>query len=164
MPRFTRTAVLGALGAAFLSSAAAAAPHSIAETIDAAIGESTFNRLWEAASVVGVLETLDAEGPFTLFAPTDEAFAALPAGELQRLMAPDNRDALAALLRSHVVPGALSAADIAGLGGALSGLDGSSLPVEADDGVRVAGAGVVAADIPASNGVVHVIDRVILGN
>lgn len=162
MLRLSRTALLGALGAAVLSSAAVAAPHSIAETIDAAIGETTFNRLWEAASAAGLLDALDGEGPFTLLAPTDAAFAALPEGELARLMEPGNRDELAAILRGHVVPGALRAEEIAGLGGPLTGLDGAELSVAVDDEVRVAGTGIVAADIPATNGVIHAIDRVIL--
>jgi uncharacterized surface protein with fasciclin (FAS1) repeats len=102
---------------------------------------------------------LEGEGPFTVFAPTDDAFAALPAGALEGLLA--NPDELAKVLTLHVVSGEALAADVVKLNEVVT-VEGSTLAIDTTDGVSVGGAKVVAADVDASNGVIHVIDRVIL--
>ena len=117
---------------------------------------STLITALDAASLTSVLE---GEGPFTVFAPTDEAFAALPAGALEGLLA--NPDELAKVLTLHVVSGESLAADVVQLNEVVT-VEGSALAIDTTDGVSVGGAKVVAADVDASNGVIHVIDRVIL--
>jgi uncharacterized surface protein with fasciclin (FAS1) repeats len=111
-----------------------------------------------------LVDTLKGEGPFTVFAPTDEAFANLPAGTLDSLLKPENRDQLTAILTYHVVPGKVMAADVVGLSEAGT-VNGQAIDIEVDgDTVKIDGASVVATDIAASNGVIHVIDAVILPN
>jgi uncharacterized surface protein with fasciclin (FAS1) repeats len=117
---------------------------------------STLLTALDAASLTAVLE---GDGPFTVFAPTDEAFAALPAGALEGLLA--DPDQLAKVLTLHVVSGESNAADVVQLTEVVT-VEGSALMIDTTDGVSVGGAKVVAADVPASNGVIHVIDRVIL--
>jgi uncharacterized surface protein with fasciclin (FAS1) repeats len=109
-------------------------------------------------------ETLKGPGPFTVFAPTDEAFAALPAGAVTDLLKPENKAKLAAILTYHVVPGKVTSADIAGKAMDVKTVQGSSLKVDAMQGVTVDEAKVVTADVMASNGVIHVIDKVVMPN
>ena len=99
---------------------------------------------------------------FTVFAPTDEAFAALPEGTVENLLKPENKDQLIAVLTYHVVPGKIMSSDIAGTATMVESVQGSELDVNATDGVTVDGATVVTADIETDNGVIHVIDRVVL--
>ena len=109
----------------------------------------------------GLVETLQGEGPFTVFAPTNEAFAALPAGLVDKLLLPENKDVLVKILTYHVVSGAIMAADVTA--GDVASVEGGNIAVTTNDGgVQVNGANVVTADIVASNGVIHVIDAVIL--
>jgi transforming growth factor-beta-induced protein len=109
-----------------------------------------------------LVETLKGEGPFTVFAPTDEAFAKLPAGTLENLLKPENKETLTAILTYHVVPGKVMAADVVGLESATT-VNGKDLSIKVEgDTVMVDGATVVQTDIECSNGVIHVIDAVVL--
>ena len=119
-----------------------------------------FSTLVAALQAAGLVETLQGDGPFTVFAPTDDAFAALPKGVLDALLLPENKDTLAAILTYHVVPGAVMAADVTD--GKVATVEGSDVTLSTKDGVTVNGAKVIQADIEGSNGVIHVIDEVIL--
>jgi len=139
-----------------VSSHAADAPKDI---VDTAVAAGSFNTLATALKAAGLVETLKGPGPFTVFAPTDEAFAKLPAGALDALL--KDKAKLTAVLTYHVVPGKVMAADAAKLTSAKT-VQGQSLKVDATSGVKVDGAQVVKADIVASNGVIHVIDAVVM--
>ncbi len=133
------------------------------DIVDTAVGAGTFTTLVAAVQAAGLEETLRGEGPFTVFAPTDDAFAALPEGTVESLLEPENQDQLVAVLTYHVVPGEVMAADAAGATVELATVEGSNVTVDGTgDGVTVNGANVVAADVAADNGVIHVIDAVIL--
>ena len=132
------------------------------DIVDTAIAAGQFETLVAAGQAAGLVEVLKGDGPFTVFAPTDEAFAALPAGTVENLLKPENKDQLAAVLTYHVVPGKIMSADIAGKTAEVTTVQGSDLSVNATDGVMVDNATVVAADIEADNGVIHVIDQVVL--
>ena len=127
-----------------------------------AVASSTegFSTLVAALTAGGLVETLQGAGPFTVFAPTDAAFAALPAGLLDKLLLPENKDVLVSILTYHVVPGMVMSADI--MAGDVATVEGSSVKLETSYGVKVNGANVTAADVAASNGVIHVIDAVIV--
>ena len=127
--------------------------------VDIAVGAGTFETLVTALKAADLVGTLQGDGPFTVFAPTDEAFAALPEGALESLLA--NPDQLAQVLTLHVVAGRAVASDVVELDSVTS-LQGSELAVDTTSGVSISGANVVQADIDASNGVIHVIDKVIL--
>ena len=115
-----------------------------------------------AASAAGLADTLANGGPFTVFAPTDEAFAKLPEGTVENLLKPENRDQLVAVLTYHVVPGKVMAADVVKLDKAET-VHGQSVMIKVvDGGVQVDNANVIATDVKATNGVIHVIDTVIL--
>lgn len=134
---------------------------SEADIVDTAVGAGTFNALVQAVQAADLVDTLKGEGPFTVFAPTDEAFAALPEGTVENLLKPENRDQLVAVLTYHVVPGKVMSTDLKDDMKAPT-VQGSSVTIDLDNGVTVDGANVVAADIETSNGVIHVIDAVIL--
>jgi uncharacterized surface protein with fasciclin (FAS1) repeats len=147
------------LGLALSATAVHAADKDI---IAVATEAGTFNTLAAALGAAGLVETLQGEGPFTVFAPTDEAFAKLPAGTVEELLKPENKDKLTAILTYHVVPGKVMAADAMGLSEAKT-VNGAMVEIKTADGkVMIGGATVTAADIEASNGVIHVIDAVIL--
>lgn len=130
------------------------------DIVDTAIAAGNFNTLVTAVQAAGLVETLKGEGPFTVFAPTDEAFAAIPAADLEALLA--DKAALTRVLTYHVVAGKVLAADVVGLDSAVT-VEGSSITIDVSDaGVKVDGANVIATDIMTSNGVIHVIDAVIL--
>jgi uncharacterized surface protein with fasciclin (FAS1) repeats len=130
--------------------------------VDVAAGNSKFTRLLRAVKAADLAGALSGEGPFTVFAPTDEAFAKLPPGTLDGLLKPDNKAKLADLLKLHVLSGKVMAADVAGKKSTPASLQGEALQVDGTDGVHVNGAKVVIADIAASNGVIHAIDAVIM--
>ena len=140
------------------------------ETTEAAAGDDIvtiasttegFSTLVAALEAADLVTTLQGDGPFTVFAPTDDAFAALPAGILDKLLQPENVEVLAAILTYHVVSGAVYSADI--MDGDVATVEGSTVAlVVSDTGVTVNGANVTTADIAASNGVIHVIDQVII--
>lgn len=135
-----------------------------ADVVDTAVSAGKFKTLVAAVQAAGLVDTLKGDGPFTVFAPTDEAFAKLPAGTVENLLKPENRDQLVAILTYHVVPGKVMAGDLAGKKQAVRTVQGSKLMVEAWNGVRVDDARVISADVQASNGVIHVIDSVVLPN
>ena len=136
--------------------------HSKSQDIVATAAEAgQFNTLAAALKAAGLVEVLQGDGPFTVFAPTDEAFAALPEGTLEKLLLPENKDKLVQILTYHVVPGQVMSGDLES--GMVKTVEGSKVKIKVSDaGVKVGKAKVVKADVPASNGVIHVIDTVIL--
>lgn len=133
-----------------------------ADIVDTAVSAGSFNTLVAAVQAAGLVDTLKGKGPYTVFAPTDEAFAALPEGTVETLLLPENKDQLVAVLTYHVVPAKVMSSDIAGKRANVLTVQGNRLSVNAKNGVKVDGANVVQADIEASNGVIHVIDAVLL--
>ena len=162
--------VLGACGSddeATEDTAAEVTEDTMAEeTMDAgdivavASGNPDFSTLVAAIQAAGLVETLQGDGPFTVFAPTNAAFEALPAGLLEKLLLPENVAALTAILTYHVVPGKVMSTDVTA--GDVASVEGSTIAITTDGGVKVNGANVVAVDVAASNGVIHVIDAVIV--
>ena len=132
------------------------------DIVDTAVSAGQFNTLVAAVEAADLVATLKGDGPFTVFAPTDEAFAALPEGTVESLLKPENKDELIAVLTYHVVAGKIMSSDIAGKQTMVESVQGSELDVNATNGVTVDGATVVTADIETDNGVIHVIDRVVL--
>lgn len=130
-----------------------------ADIVDTAVAAGNFETLVTAVQAAGLVDTLKGEGPFTLFAPTDEAFAKIPQADLDALLA--DKEKLTEVLTYHVVSGKVMAADVAGMTSAET-VQGSSLTIDASDGVKVDNATVTATDIKASNGVIHVIDTVLM--
>ena len=131
------------------------------DIVDTAVEAGTFQTLVAAVQAAGLVETLKGDGPFTVFAPTDEAFAALPEGTVEDLLKPENIDQLTAILTYHVVPGKVMSTDLTDDMEAAT-VQGATVTIDLDNGVMVEEANVVAADIETSNGVIHVIDQVIL--
>ena len=138
----------------------AAEETTVGTIVDVASGAGNFNTLVAAVKAADLVETLSGTGPFTVFAPTDEAFAALPAGVLDALLLPENKEILVKILTYHVVSGMVMAADITD--GDVATVEGSNVMLVTTSGVKVNDANVVSADVPASNGVIHAIDAVIL--
>ncbi len=132
------------------------------DIVEVAQSAGSFDTLVAAVSAADLVETLQSEGPFTVFAPTDEAFAALPEGTVETLLQPENKDQLTAILTYHVLPGRVMAADVAGQRLRPATVNGQTLRVDGRNGVKVNDATVTAADVAASNGVIHVIDKVLL--
>lgn len=131
--------------------------------VDVAAGNPDFSTLVAAINAAGLGETLAGEGPYTVFAPTNEAFAALPEGTLDTLLLPENKDQLVSILTYHVVPGRVMSSDLAGTTAEPATVNGATVMIDATgDSVMVGDATVTTADIEASNGVIHVIDQVIL--
>ena len=146
----------------FLStSALMAGSHEKKDIVDTAVEAGSFETLVAAVQAADLVETLKGEGPFTVFAPTDEAFAALPEGTVENLLMPENKDQLVAILTYHVVPGKVMSTDLTDDMEAET-VQGSTVTIDLDNGVMVENATVTTADIEASNGVIHVIDTVIL--
>lgn len=128
--------------------------------VDIAASADSFKTLTAALKAADLVTVLEGEGPFTVFAPTDEAFAALPKGRLEELLKPENKEKLIEILTYHVVPGAVMSTDLKA--GQVATVEGSEVTIELGESVKVDDAQVVKADIQASNGVIHVIDQVIL--
>jgi uncharacterized surface protein with fasciclin (FAS1) repeats len=141
-----------------------ALPATAQDIVDTAVSAGQFDTLVAAVTAADLVDTLKGDGPYTVFAPTDEAFAALPVGTLDNLLKPENKDQLAAILTYHVIPGKIMSADIAGQVSDVETVNGATLAVNATHGVTVNGANVVSADIETSNGVIHVIDAVVIPN
>ncbi|MGV6805779.1 MAG: fasciclin domain-containing protein [Ruegeria sp.] len=133
-----------------------------ADIVDTAVSAGSFNTLVAAVQAAGLVDTLKGKGPYTVFAPTDEAFAALPEGTVETLLLPENKDQLVAILTYHVVPAKVMSGDIAGKRAKVLTVQGDRLSVNAKNGVKVDNANVVQADIEASNGVIHVVDTVLI--
>jgi len=132
------------------------------DIVDTAVAAGSFNTLVAAVQAAGLVETLKSDGPFTVFAPTDDAFAKLPDGTVEMLLMPENKDKLVAVLTYHVLSGKVMSGDIAGKRVAPETVQGRPIAVDATNGVMVNDARVVTADVEASNGVIHVIDKVLL--
>jgi uncharacterized surface protein with fasciclin (FAS1) repeats len=144
-----------------VASFAGAKDPATKDIVDVAASAGSFNTLVAAVKAAGLVETLKGEGPFTVFAPTDEAFAALPEGTVENLLKPENKDQLVAILTYHVLAGKVMAADVKTMKAKTVNGAESSISV-ADGAVTIDKAKVVKTDIEASNGVIHVIDAVIL--
>ena len=164
---YVRSAVSVCLVAAF---AMALAPARVAraedaakkDIVDTAVAAGQFKTLAAALKAAGLVDTLKGPGPFTVFAPTDEAFAKLPPGTVEMLLKPENKEKLVSILTYHVVPAKAMAKDVAGMKSAKT-VNGKELKLKAEDGkVTVDKATVAKADVEASNGVIHVIDAVLL--
>lgn len=157
-----RSHTLGAALAALVSLGALTAKAApTGDIVAVASGAGSFKTLVAAVKAAGLVETLQGAGPFTVFAPTDEAFAKLPAGTVDSLLLPENKEKLVAILTYHVIPGKVLAADVKS--GPVKTVNGKELTVKAWDGkVTLDGVSVVKTDVPASNGVIHVVDAVIL--
>lgn len=155
---FTVLSFFVALSALTLTATAAAKK----DIVDTAVDAGSFNTLAAALEAAGLVDTLKGEGPFTVFAPTDEAFAKLPDGTVESLLLPENKEQLVAILTYHVVPGTVTADQVVGLTEAKT-VNGAMLDIAVVDGtVKVDNAQVVQADIMTSNGVIHVIDSVLI--
>jgi uncharacterized surface protein with fasciclin (FAS1) repeats len=158
--KFAKLAMIAAaIGLAVGSTSVRAAEKDI---VDTAVEAGQFKTLAAALTAAGLVETLKGTGPFTVFAPTDAAFAKLPEGTVETLLKPENKDKLTAILTYHVVPGKVMAADVVKLDEAKT-VNGANVDVKVDGStVMINDAKVAAADVAASNGVIHVIDTVIL--
>lgn len=132
------------------------------DIVDTAVKAGSFNTLVAAVQAAGLEETLRSEGPFTVFAPTDAAFAKLPDGTVDMLLEPDNRDKLVSILTYHVLEGAIESSAISGKTLEVTTVQGSTVSIDGTNGVTVDNANVVSADIQSSNGIIHVIDAVIM--
>ncbi|MEM9320785.1 MAG: fasciclin domain-containing protein [Pseudomonadota bacterium] len=130
--------------------------------VEVAASNDSFSTLVAAVDAAGLVDTLSGPGPFTVFAPTNDAFAALPPGTVDSLLLPENRDQLVAILTYHVVPGAVTSDQLVGQRLNVATVNGATVHIDGTHGVRVNQATVTTADIMASNGVIHVIDQVLL--
>ena len=135
---------------------------SDSDIVDTAVSAGSFKTLVAAVKAAGLVDTLKGKGPFTVFAPTDAAFAKLPEGTVETLLKPENKGKLVSILTYHVLPGKVGASDIAGKKLSVATVEGSMIAVDATKGVKINGANVVTADVAASNGIIHVIDTVIM--
>ena len=147
--------------ASVLMSGAAMAENATADIVDTAVAAGDFTTLVAAVQAAGLVDTLKGDGPFTVFAPTDAAFAALPEGTVDTLLQPENREQLVAILTYHVVPGEVAASDLSEGLTAVT-VQGSEVTFSLEGGAQVDAANIVATDIAATNGVIHVIDAVIM--
>ena len=136
--------------------------NTMHDIVDTAVANGSFKTLVAAVTAAGLVDTLKSAGPFTVFAPTDEAFAKLPAGTVEELIKPENKAKLAGILTFHVMAGKVMAADVVGKTLTPASVQGEALHVDGTNGVTINGAKVVAADVECTNGVIHVIDTVIL--
>ena len=159
MNKIFRAAAAGAVLFTLATATVAARADDIVET---AVKAGSFNTLVAAVKAAGLVETLKGKGPFTVFAPTDEAFAKLPPGTVENLLKPENKAKLASILTYHVVPGNVKAAALAGKTQYVRTVQGYGVLVKGGSGVTVNKATVTKADIGTSNGVIHVIDTVLL--
>ncbi|WP_375258555.1 fasciclin domain-containing protein [Citreimonas sp.] len=155
-----RRSFIALTAAASMATPAFAGSHTM-DIVDTAVEAGNFTTLVAAVEAAGLVDTLKGEGPFTVFAPTDEAFAALPEGTVDDLLLEENRDQLVSILTYHVVPGAVMSGDLSD-GMTAETVEGSEVTISTEGGVMVNDATVTTADIEASNGVIHVIDSVLM--
>lgn len=155
-----RRTFLALTASTFLAAPAFADGHS-KDIVDTAVSAGSFTTLVAAVQAAGLVDTLKGAGPFTVFAPTDEAFAKLPAGTVDDLLKPENKAKLTAILTYHVVPGKVMSSDLSN-GMKAATVQGAEVTIMTEGGVKVNEASVVTPDIAASNGVIHVIDSVIM--
>jgi uncharacterized surface protein with fasciclin (FAS1) repeats len=159
--KIARTLTLATFLVAALIAPVGQAAEKPGDIVAVASGAGSFNTLVAAVKAAGLVETLQGKGPFTVFAPTDEAFAKLPAGTVESLLKPENKEKLIAILTYHVVPGKVMAADVKTM--MAKTVNGQELNIKAAYGkVMINEAKVVKTDVAASNGVIHVIDTVVL--
>ena len=162
----TAAAAVAFAASALLADAPAASankPTPTGDIVETAVGAGQFKTLAAALEAAGLVEALKGQGPFTVFAPTDEAFAKLPAGTVEELLKPENREKLKAVLLYHVVPGKVVAADVLKMNGKeAKTLQGGKVKVRTSGGVMVDNAKVLKTDVMAANGVIHVIDTVLM--
>lgn len=156
------TAAAAALALATVAFTPAYAAETKGDIVAVASGAGQFKTLLAAATAAGLVPTLQSAGPFTVFAPTDAAFAALPAGTVDTLLKPENRKQLASVLTYHVVPGKTLSTALAGKQLSVATVQGATVAIDGRKGVMVNGAKVISADVAASNGVIHVIDKVLM--
>ncbi len=161
MFRSLTLALASAIALMGLSATASAADPAKKDIVDTAVAAGSFKTLAAALEAGGLIETLKGKGPFTVFAPTDEAFAKLPEGTVDSLLQPENRAKLVAILKYHVVAGSVASGEVVKLKTAKT-VNGQEVRIDASKGVKVNDATVVKADIQASNGVIHVIDTVLM--
>lgn len=155
--------LLSLAAAALFALTLAPAHAATKDIVDTAVANGNFKTLAAALGAAGLVDTLKGPGPFTVFAPTDAAFAALPAGTVDNLLKPENKAQLTAILTYHVVAGKAAAKDVLGKKQDVKTVEGSNVTIDGTGGkVVVGGANVTTADVMASNGVIHVIDKVIL--
>jgi uncharacterized surface protein with fasciclin (FAS1) repeats len=155
-------AAIAAFGIATPAFAQSYGQEARPDIVEIAASAGSFNTLVAAVKAAGLVETLQGDGPFTVFAPTDEAFAKLPEGTVESLLKPENREQLRAVLTYHVVPGKVMASDVVALRSATT-VQGQDLTVSIDNGTpMIDNARIIQTDIAASNGVIHVIDSVVL--
>ena len=158
-----RRTAIAAAAAASLAGLTACAPGGAPDVVDiAAQNPDTFGTLVAAVEAAGLVDTLKGEGPFTVFAPTNAAFDALPAGTVESLLQPENRAELVEVLTYHVVPGAVTSDQLAGQRLDVETVQGGTVHIDGRNGVTVNGQNVISADVIASNGVIHAIDGVLL--
>jgi|SRR5688572_19631535 len=131
------------------------------EIVDTALSVGNFSTLAAALGAAGLIESLKREGPFTVFAPTDNAFAKIPPQTLSELLQPENKEKLTAVLTYHVVPGRVTAHEVANLNSATT-LQGQTVKISKQDGVKINGAKVITTGVEATNGIIHVIDTVLM--
>lgn len=153
---------LAALATLSISMIAPTFAQMKSDIVDTAVAAGSFNTLVAAVKAAGLVDTLKSEGPFTVFAPTDAAFAALPEGTVENLLKPENKETLVSILTYHVLSGKVMSGDIAGKQLSPVTVQGSTVDINATNGVMIDGANVITADIETSNGVIHVIDKVIM--
>jgi uncharacterized surface protein with fasciclin (FAS1) repeats len=157
---FMKRGMLAAAAALGLTSSAMAG-----DIVDTAVAAGQFNTLAAALKAAGLVDTLKGPGPFTVFAPTDDAFKKLPAGTVESLLKPENKDQLVKVLTYHVVPGKVMSSSLSGKKTEVRTVEGGTLEIDASaGGVTVDDAKVVSADVAADNGVIHVIDTVVMPN
>jgi len=149
------------LGAVAGLSACATEPTE-PDIVDTAFAAGSFSTLVAAVQDADLVDTLKSPGPFTVFAPTDDAFAALPQGTVESLLEPENKAKLVEILTYHVVPGRVTASRLSGTRGSIDTVEGRRLQFDGRNGVKVNGASVITADVAASHGIIHVIDTVLL--
>ncbi|MBB93306.1 MAG: Nex18 symbiotically induced protein [Rhodobacteraceae bacterium] len=155
------TTALATVPAVTAVTPAFAGSHMAKDVVDTAAASEDFETLVAAVQAAGLVETLKGDGPFTIFAPTDAAFEALPAGTVEELLKPENKDKLVEILTYHVVPGKVMSTDLSDDMAAAT-VEGEEIMIDLDNGVMVNDATVVQADIEADNGVIHVIDKVLM--
>ena len=158
----TMSFLKGLLVAGLLALPMSAARAETKDIVDVAAGAGSFNTLVTAVKAAGLVDTLKGKGPFTVFAPTDAAFAKLPKGTVEDLLKPENKAKLVKILTYHVLPSKVMAADISGKKTNAKSVEGSDVMVDATDGVKINDGKVVTADVAASNGVIHAIDTVLM--
>ena len=158
---FRRTFLAITTAATITSTSIAFADGHSKDIVDTAVGAGSFTTLAAALTAAGLVDTLKGEGPFTVFAPTDDAFAALPEGTVATLLLPENKDKLISILTYHVVAGKVMSGDLSNNMMATT-VQGGQIKIMTEGGVTVDGVNVITADIEASNGVIHVVDSVIL--